>query len=75
MILKRFGENLRKLRRELTHLSQEDFANSINMDRTYYSSVENGQRNISLLNIKKIADGLNITLESLFKDMENRESK
>lgn len=50
-------------------MSQEKFALSINMDRTYLASVEKGKRNISLLNIKKIADGLNMSLEDLFKDL------
>ena len=75
MIRKQFGQKLRKLRKEKTDLSQEEFAYSINMDRTYYSSVENGQRNISLLNIQKIANGLGITLEELFKGLENEETK
>ncbi len=70
MIKKQFGQKLRKLRKELTGLSQEEFASRINMDRTYYSSVENGERNISLINIEKIAKGLNITLSQLFIDIE-----
>ena len=36
------------------------------MDRTYFASVESGKRNISILNIKKIADGLGISLSELF---------
>ncbi|UKI16192.1 MAG: helix-turn-helix transcriptional regulator [Ruminococcus sp.] len=36
------------------------------MDRTYYASVEAGKRNISIKNIKKIADGFQISLEELF---------
>ncbi|AQR54863.1 hypothetical protein BBD26_1636 [Lactobacillus delbrueckii subsp. bulgaricus] len=39
------------------------------MDRTYYASVEAGKRNISLKNIKKIADGLDVTLEELFQGL------
>ena len=37
------------------------------MDRTYYSSVENGKRNVSLENIKKIADGFNMSISELFE--------
>lgn len=48
-------------------LSQEKFALSIDMDRTYFASVESGKRNVSLNNISKIADGLHVTLEELFK--------
>ena len=50
-------------------LSQEKFALMIGMDRTYFSSVESGKRNISLLNIKKIADGLEITVDKLFENL------
>lgn len=65
MIKENFGKRVRELRLALK-LSQEKFALKINMDRTYFSAVESGKRNISLENIKKIADGLNITLEELF---------
>ena len=41
----------------------------INMDRSYFSSVESWKRNISIVNIKKIADGLDVTLSELFKGM------
>lgn len=75
MIRKQFGSRLKKLRVTKTKLSQEEFAYSISMDRTYYSSVENGKRNISLLNIKKIADGLGITLEEMFRDIEQEDVK
>jgi len=50
-----FGQRVLELRQK-TGLSQEKFALKIEMDRTYFSSVESGKRNISLLNIKKIAD-------------------
>lgn len=68
MITKDFGERIKKLRHE-TGLSQEKFALSIEMDRTYFASVEAGRRNISICNIKKIADGLNISLSDLFKGL------
>ena len=68
MIKQKFGNRVRELRTQ-ANLSQEKFALSINMDRTYLASVENGNRNISLENIYKIANGFNITLEDLFKDI------
>jgi transcriptional regulator with XRE-family HTH domain len=67
MITKQFGERVRTLRRR-TGLSQEKFSLYIEMDRTYFASVENGRRNISLINIKKIADGLGVTLAQLFEE-------
>ena len=67
-IKKSFGKKIQSIRKN-RNLSQEKFALSIGMDRSYYSSIESGHRNVSLCNIKKIADGLNITLEELFKDL------
>lgn len=66
MIAKIFGKRVKELRLKLG-VSQEKFALSINMDRTYFASVENGNRNISLVNIHKIAKGFGLTLEELFK--------
>ena len=72
--LKEFGNRCKQLRNNL-NISQEDFALKIDMDkigrascreRTYYSSVESGKRNISLKNIKKICDGFNISLKDFF---------
>lgn len=69
MIQKKFGLAIKKLREE-TGLSQEKFALSIGMDRTYYASVEAGKRNISLQNIYKIAEGFNISVSALFVVVE-----
>jgi hypothetical protein len=41
------------------------------MDRTYFASVEAGRRNISIENIKKIADGLGLSLADLFNAVDN----
>ena len=68
MITKIFGERVREIRKK-QNLSQEKFALKIGMDRTYLASVENGKRNISLENIKKIANGFEITLEEFFKGL------
>lgn len=64
----KFGNRCRELREQMG-LSQEKFALSINMDRTYYSSIESGKRNVSLKNIEKIAIGFNITINELFKGL------
>lgn len=69
-IKKTFGACVRQFRTS-TELSQEKFALKINMDRTYFASVESGRRNISLENIQKIADGLNVSLSDLFAAVEN----
>lgn len=69
MIKESFGKRVRKLRIS-AGISQDKFALAIGMDRTYLASIENGKRNISIENISKIAKGLNITLEKLFKEVE-----
>ena len=64
-----FGLRVQQLRKA-TGMSQEKFALSIDMDRTYLASVEAGKRNISINNIKKIADGLSITISELCVGVE-----
>ena len=65
MITISLGERIQELRKR-NGLSQEKFALLIGMDRTYFASVEAGKRNIAIYNIKKIADGLGVTLSELF---------
>ena len=68
MITDQLGQRIKELR-NATGLSQERFALQIEMDRTYFASVEAGRRNISICNIKKIADGLGVSLSDLFRDL------
>ncbi len=49
-------------------MSQKDLAYSANLDRSYITSVENGQRNISIINIEKIAIALGVSLKEFFSD-------
>ena len=68
MITILLGQRIKELRIK-TGDSQETFALKIDMDRTYYASVESGKRNISIVNIKKIADGLGVSLYELFQGL------
>lgn len=68
MITAELGARIRELRNQ-KGLSQEKFALDIGMDRTYFASVEAGKRNISIINIKKISDGLGISLSKLFENL------
>ena len=63
--LSQFGKNVRK-KRELKTLSQEDLADLSGLHRTYISSVERGQRNVSLINIIKITKALECEISELF---------
>lgn len=51
-------------------MSQKDLAYTADLDRTYIASIENGQRNVSIVNIEKIANALNVTLKEFFNDNE-----
>ena len=64
-IKKIFGARVRALRTE-KGWSQEDFAFQCGLHRTYIGAVERGERNISLENIKKIADTFKIDIAELF---------
>lgn len=66
-ILAVFGDNVRRYRQE-RHLSQEAFALKCGLHRTYISAVERHRRSISLNNIQKIADALEIETYLLFID-------
>lgn len=63
-----FGVRLRTLRKA-SGLSQEAFADISGLDRSYVGGVERGERNVSLLNIKKFADALEISVEELFQGL------
>lgn len=67
-IKRQLGLRIQQLRKA-TGYSQEKFAILIDMDRTYFASVEAGKRNISIVNIQKIADGLGVSLSELFRDI------
>lgn len=64
-IIKVFGVNVRKYRTELK-ISQEKFAELCGLHRTYISDIECFRRSISLDNIQKIADALEIETYKLF---------
>lgn len=61
---KSFGNRVRELRHEQS-LSQENLADLCELDRTYIGGVERGERNISLINIVKIAHALKTTPSEL----------
>lgn len=68
-IMLRFGQAVRKVRRE-QGISQEELAERCGLHRTYISDVELGKRNVSLENIERIAISLNISLVELFSEVK-----
>lgn len=68
----KIGQRIKELR-ESSAMSQKDLAYAADLDRSYIASVENGQRNVSIVNIEKIATALNVTIKYFFnaKEFEN----
>lgn len=51
-------------------MSQKELAYDADLDRSYIAGIENGQRNVSIVNIQKIATALNVTLKEFFNHNE-----
>ena len=68
-LLKRFGESIRATRMGMG-LSQEQLAELSGLDRTYVGGVERGERNISLVNMAKLARALNVRLCDLLRGVD-----
>ena len=66
-IKSKIGNRIKELR-DVKEMSQKDLAYASDLDRSYIASVENGQRNISIVNIEKIATALGITLKEFFNN-------
>lgn len=64
-IKQRFGARLHQLRKA-KGMSQEDVAFAAELDRSYLSAIERGKRNLSLVNIHRIADALGVGAGELF---------
>lgn len=69
-IVRVFGTNLRRYR-ITKNLSQEKFAEKCGLHRTYISDIECFRRSISLENVQKIADALEIETYKLFIESED----
>ncbi|WP_273077654.1 helix-turn-helix domain-containing protein [Chryseobacterium mucoviscidosis] len=65
-ILNIFGKNVRKYRR-LLNLSQETLADRADLHRTYIGMIERAEKNITLVNILRIANALEVNIEDLVK--------
>jgi len=63
-ILIKFGEKVRQLRKD-KGLSQEQLAFKANLHRTYVGMIERAEKNITLLNIEKIANSLDVEISQL----------
>ena len=66
-ILLKFGKKVQKIRKE-QELSQEKLAFKANLHRTYIGMIERAEKNITLVNIEKIAKALEVDIKELFND-------
>jgi transcriptional regulator with XRE-family HTH domain len=64
----RFGRAIRRIREE-QGITQEEAAERCSLHRTYYSGIERGVRNVSLVNIERIAKGLKTILPKIFEQV------
>ena len=61
----KFGNVIRKLRKE-KGISQEELAHRADLHRTYIGMIERAEKNITLLNIEKLAKALDVKITDLF---------
>ena len=64
-IKEKTGKRLRELRMA-SGLSQEKFSYECELDRTYIASIEQGKRNVSIINLEKIAKAFNMSIYDFF---------
>lgn len=65
-ILIKFGERVREIRKE-KGLSQEELAHKADLHRTYIGMIERAEKNITLINIEKIANALEVNIKELLE--------
>ncbi len=65
-----FGETIKKIRLK-KGLSQETLSFEADIDRTYISDIEKGERNVSIQVSYKLASALQISFSDLIKEIEN----
>lgn len=69
-ILIKFGERVREIRKE-KGLSQEELSFKADLHRTYIGMIERAEKNITLVNIEKIANALEVSINNLFDEAKS----
>ncbi len=68
-IAQRVGRAIRAFRTDLG-LSQDAFADHIGMHRAYYSAIERGEKNVTLVTLHRVASGLGVTMSTLLATVD-----
>jgi transcriptional regulator with XRE-family HTH domain len=66
-VLRNLGLRIRSIR-EKAMISQEKLGDLSGLHRTYIGAIERGERNLSVLSLKKIADALKVSIGELFNE-------
>ena len=70
-IVEKFGQRVKEIR-QTKGITQEELAIKAQLHRTYISSIELGKRNVSLLNIEKLAKALGCSMSDFFPEKEGQ---
>jgi transcriptional regulator with XRE-family HTH domain len=73
-LLVAFGNNVRTHRKAL-NLTQQKLGDAANVHRTYIAEIETGDRNVSLLNLAKVAHALGLTLSGLCEGIDRKSAR
>ncbi|MFZ3012045.1 MAG: helix-turn-helix transcriptional regulator [Minisyncoccia bacterium] len=63
---KKLGENLKKIRTK-KNITQTELAETLNVDKSFVSNIENGKNNPTLSTIANLAKALKVPVDELFK--------
>ena len=66
LISKRLGDNIKKIRTR-KGMSQGDICRALDMDRGYMSAIENGKKNITIQQLERLAQALDVSVDKLLK--------
>ena len=66
LISKRLGDNIKKIRTR-KGMSQGDICRALDMDRGYMSAIENGKKNITISQLERLAQALDVSTDKLLK--------
>ena len=66
LITERLGANIKKIRTR-KKMSQGDICRALDMDRGYMSAIENGKKNITIQQLERLAQALDVSPDKLLK--------
>ena len=64
--MKKLGQNIKKIRTQ-KGMTQGDICRALDMDRGYMSAIENGKKNITIQQLKRLAQALGVSVEKMLK--------